>query len=205
MGSKALPTDNLVRCDWCLGDPLYLDYHDNEWGNPERRPEVLFEFLLLEGAQAGLSWITILRKRDHYRKVLDGFDPGKIARYDENKKQQLLSDSGIVRNRLKIEAAIKNAQLYLAIQSSSSGFSELIWSFVNGNAIQNRWQTTAEIPAETELSAKMAKELKRAGFRFVGATICYAFMQAMGLVNDHVVTCFRHEQCKELEQAYSLQ
>ena len=186
--------DGLTRCDWCLGDPLYLDYHDREWGNPERRPEVLFEFLLLEGAQAGLSWITILRKRAHYRLVLDGFDPAKIARYDDKKKQRLLSDVGIVRNRLKIEAAITNAQVYLDIHSSG-GFSEFIWSFVDGKAKQNHWQTVSEIPSETETSITMAKELKRRGFRFVGSTICYAYMQAMGLVNDHLVTCFRHAEC----------
>lgn len=199
MVGKLLPSDKLNRCGWCLGDPLYLDYHDREWGRPERRDEILFEFLLLEGAQAGLSWITILRKRDQYRRVLDGFDPGKIARYDDKKKQQLLSDSGIVRNRLKIESAITNAQAYLEMQSSTDGFSDFIWSFVDGTAIQNRWSKIADIPSRTEISANMAKELKRNGFRFVGPTICYAFMQAMGLVNDHLIDCFRYDHCNRLE------
>jgi len=199
MSDRPLITDNLTRCEWCLGDPLYLDYHDREWGNPERRPEVLFEFLLLEGAQAGLSWITILKKRAHYRKVLDGFDAQKIARYDDRKKQQLLADSGIIRNRLKIDAAIKNAQAYLEVQNSTRGFSEYLWSFVDNKAIQNRWHRTADIPSETEISAKMAKQLKRDSFSFVGSTICYAFMQAMGLVNDHLVSCYRHEECLKKE------
>lgn len=198
MAGKLLPSDKLTRCGWCLGDPLYLDYHDREWGRPERRDEILFEFLLLEGAQAGLSWITILRKRDRYRRVLDGFDPAKIARYDDKKKQQLLSDSGIVRNRLKIESVITNAQAYLEMQSSTDGFSNFIWSFVDGAAIQNRWRKIADIPNQTEKSADMAKELKRNGFRFVGSIICYAFMQAMGLVNDHLIDCFRYDQCHRL-------
>lgn len=199
MAGKLLLSDKLTRCGWCLGDRLYLDYHDREWGSPERRDETLFEFLLLEGAQAGLSWITILRKRDQYRRVLDGFDAGKIARYDDKKKQQLLSDSGIVRNRLKIESAITNAQAYLKMQSSTDGFSDFIWSFVDGTAIQNRWRKIADVPSQTEISANMAKELKRHGFRFVGSTICYAFMQAMGLVNDHLIDCFRYDQCNSLE------
>ncbi|MDP6264840.1 MAG: DNA-3-methyladenine glycosylase I [Pseudomonadales bacterium] len=199
MADKLLPGDNRTRCEWCLGDPLYLDYHDTEWGTPERRAKVLFEFLLLEGAQAGLSWITILRKRDRYRQVLDGFDPLKIARYDERKKQQLLSDGGIVCNRLKIESVITNAQAYLEIESHTDGFSDYIWSFVDGTAIQSRWRRVTDIPAESRISANMAKELKRSGFRFVGSTICYAFMQAMGLVNDHLVDCFRHEECHSLE------
>ena len=199
MAGKLLPSDKLTRCGWCLGDRLYLDYHDKEWGRPERRDETLFEFLLLEGAQAGLSWITILRKRDQYRRVLDGFAPGKIARYDDKKKQQLLSDSGIVRNRLKIESAITNAQAYLEMQSSTVGFSDFIWSFVDGTAIQNRCRKIADVPSQTGISGNMAKELKRHGFRFVGSTICYAFMQAMGLVNDHLIDCFRYDQCNSLE------
>jgi DNA-3-methyladenine glycosylase I len=178
----------MVRCSWVPeSDPLHVAYHDEEWGVPTRDPRHLFELLVLEGAQAGLSWSTILRKRDGYRRAFARFDPERVARLDAN---VLLQDPGIVRNRLKVESAIANARAWLEQDDPV----ELLWSFVEGEPLRNHWRTLAEIPAETEESKAMSKELKRRGFRFVGPTICYAFMQACGLVNDHVVDCFRHDQ-----------
>ncbi|HJP52499.1 MAG TPA: DNA-3-methyladenine glycosylase I [Pseudomonadales bacterium] len=184
------------RCDWCLGDEIYVDYHDGEWGSPLYDDQKLFEFLLLEGAQAGLSWITVLHKRENYRLALDQFDPEKIASYDEKKRLQLRQNPGIIRNRLKIKSAINNAQRYLDIQSSDTSFSDYLWRFVEGKPVQNRFRKMAEIPTSTETSDLMSKTLKKAGFNFVGSTICYAFMQATGMVNDHLVSCFRHEECQ---------
>jgi len=180
----------LRRCDWATGDPLYLGYHDHEWGVPIRDSRQLFELLCLEGAQAGLAWITILRKRDGYRTAFDGFDPARLASYTDADRERLLVDTSIVRNRAKIDAAIGNARAYLEIDD----FSALIWSFVDGETITNRWRAVGEIPAETDASQRMSRELRARGLRFVGPTICYAFMQSAGLVNDHVIGCFRHAE-----------
>ena len=181
------------RCAWAQGNDLYLEYHDREWGVPVVGDDVrLFEFLTLEGAQAGLSWATILRKRDNYRRAFSGFDPKKVARYDARKKARLLNDAGIVRNRLKIESTIKNARRFLEVQKEFGSFSNYVWQFVDGKPIQNSWRTLKSLPAETDESRAMSKDLKNRGFRFVGPTICYAFMQAIGMVNDHEVGCFRH-------------
>ncbi len=182
------------RCPWAGDDPLYIAYHDHEWGVPVHDDRTLFEYLVLDGAQAGLSWITILRKRENYRRAFDGFDPQKVAAYDERKIATLLADAGIVRNRLKIEAAVQNARAFLAVQQAYGSFDAFIWDFVDGRVQHNAWQELSQIPAHTPTSARMSAELKRRGFRFVGPTICYAFMQAAGLVNDHLVTCFRYEQ-----------
>ena len=183
----------LIRCSWCEGDEQYEKYHDEEWGVPIYDDRELFEMLNLEGAQAGLSWITVLRKREHYRKVFDGFDPEKIAKYDEQKRAELLADPGIIRNKLKVNAFIVNAQLYLKMQADDGpSFSEFLWGFVDHEPIINRWKTLQEAPATTAQSDAMSKALKKLGFKFVGSTICYAFMQASGMVNDHLVDCFRH-------------
>jgi DNA-3-methyladenine glycosylase I len=187
------------RCDWGVeGDPLYLAYHDEEWGVPSRDDRHLFELLVLEGAQAGLSWATILRKREGYRRVFARFDPAKVARFGPGDVERLLGDPGIVRNRAKVEAAIANARAALAVQEEHGSLADYLWGFVGGKPIQNRWRALREIPAETAESRAMSKELKRRGFRFVGPTVCYAFMQATGLVNDHVVDCFRHREIAEL-------
>jgi len=183
-----------VRCGWCEGDEQYEHYHDHEWGVPVRDDLILFEMLNLEGAQAGLSWITVLRKRDHYRQVFDGFDPHKIAEYDDAKRQALLSDPGIIRNKLKVNAFIVNAQLFLAMQQKAKAgqgpsFAEFIWSFVDGQTIVNQPASLADVPATTPESDAMSKALKKQGFKFTGSTICYAFMQAAGLVNDHLQDC----------------
>jgi DNA-3-methyladenine glycosylase I len=180
-----------TRCPWAGTDPLYLAYHDEEWGMPSHDDSHLFEMLVLEGAQAGLSWATILHKRDGYRRAFDGFEPAAVAAYGEGDVARLLADPGIVRNRLKVEAAIANARATLAAQARDGSLAELAWSFVGGRPIQNAWRTLAELPAETDTSRTMSRELKRRGFRFVGPTICYSFMQATGLVNDHTVDCFR--------------
>ena len=185
-----------TRCTWCGTDPLYRDYHDNGWGTPVYDNQKLFEFLLLEGAQAGLSWITVLRKRENYRKAFDNFNPDKIARYSDAKKAKLLLNEGIIRNRLKIDSAIKNAQAYLAMQKNGEDFSEFLWSFVGGKPIQNNWKSLSQVPAFTAESDAMCKALKQRGFNFVGSTICYAFMQATGMVNDHTIDCYRHTLCK---------
>ncbi len=182
------------RCSWSSTDPLYRKYHDTEWGVPLHNDRRLFEFLILDGAQAGLSWFTILKKRQNYRKAFDHFDPHKIAEYDTRKVSELLSNEGIVRNKLKINAAIQNAISFLATQKEFGSFDNYIWQFVGGETIKNKWKTLEEIPAQTPASAAMSADLKNRGFKFVGPTICYAFMQAAGLVNDHVVDCFRYEE-----------
>jgi len=182
------------RCLWAGSDPLYLDYHDREWGVPVHDDRLLFEFLVLEGAQAGLSWITILRKRQSYRQAFDEFDPQKIARYDEQKVAGLLADPGIVRNRRKVEATVSNARAFLAVQEEFGSFDAYIWQFVGGRPIQNAWKTLGEIPAQSGESEELSKDLIRRGFKFVGPTICYAHMQATGMVNDHLVDCFRYSE-----------
>jgi DNA-3-methyladenine glycosylase I len=184
--------DGLSRCRWCGSDPLYVAYHDTEWGVPEYDSRALFEKLLLDGFQAGLSWITILRKRDNFRRAFDGFDPEKMARYAPGKLERLMQDPGIVRNRLKIEASVSNAQAYLAIPD----FSAYLWNFVDGRPVENRVRSMSEIPVKTPLAETISKDLQKRGFRFVGPTIVYAFMQACGLVNDHVVDCYRHDAVK---------
>lgn len=185
---------NIQRCGWAGSDPLYHQYHDREWGVPCRDDRTLFEFLILEGAQAGLSWITILRKRDHYRKVYDQFNPQKVARYNASKVEQLLADPGIVRNRLKVMASITNAKLFLDIQAEYGDFASFIWRFVDDEPIINHWPSLQQVPATTPESDAMSRELKRRGFKFVGSTICYAYMQAIGMVNDHTLDCFRHRE-----------
>lgn len=189
-----MTSQSVTRCAWAGNDPLYQQYHDHEWGVPCRDDRTLFEFLLLEGAQAGLSWITVLRKRERYRQVFDQFDPEKIARYDPPKIQQLLADPGIIRNRLKIMSAINNAKLFIDIQEEFGSFSSFIWDFVEGTPRVNHWHSSKQVPATTEQSDQMSKALKRRGFKFVGSTICYAYMQATGMVNDHTLDCFRHPQ-----------
>lgn len=181
------------RCAWCGETEIYRDYHDTEWGVPVWDDRLLFEFLILEGAQAGLSWITILKKRAHYQKVYDGFDPVKIACYDSAKVAELLADPGIVRNRLKVAASISNAQAYLKIVEREGTFAPWLWQFVGGSPIQNAWTRFEDIPVSTSESDAMSKALKKEGFRFVGTTICYAFMQAVGMVNDHTTDCFRYD------------
>jgi len=184
--------EKIPRCPWAGTDPIYIAYHDSEWGVPLHDDRRLFEFLVLEGAQAGLSWITVLKKRDAYRRAFDHFDPEKIACYDENKIQELLSNKGIIRNRRKIESGIQNAKAFIRVQAEFGSFAEFIWQFVDGKPIRNAWQTIAQVPAQTNISIQMSKELKKRGFGFVGPTICYAFMQAVGMVNDHTVDCFRY-------------
>ena len=181
-----------TRCPWATNDPLYLAYHDEEWGVPVHDDRTLFEFLLLEGAQAGLSWITILRKRDAYRRAFANFDPAAVAAFDEERIAALLADPGIVRNRLKIRAAVDNARAFLALQGEWGSFDAYVWGFVGGQPIVNQWKSLREVPAETAESRALSADLKRRGFRFVGPTIIYAYMQAVGMVNDHLVTCFRH-------------
>lgn len=184
-------TMTVTRCAWAGSDPLYQDYHDREWGVPVHDDRLLFEFLILEGAQAGLSWITILRKREAYRAAFAGFDPETVASFDDARVAELLQNPGIVRNRLKVAAAITNARAFLAVQEEFGSFDTYLWRFVNGQPIQNAWQNIKEIPASTPLSDTLSRDLKQRGFRFVGSTICYAHMQAVGMVNDHTVDCFR--------------
>jgi DNA-3-methyladenine glycosylase I len=186
------------RCAWSGTDPPYIAYHDKEWGVPVHDDRLLFEFLVLEGAQAGLSWSTILRKRDGYRRAFDSFDPRKVARYDKKKMAALLADSGIVRNRAKIESAIKNAKAFLDVQEEFGSFDSYQWRFVDGRPIQSRRRSMGDIPARTEQSDAISKDLKSRGFTFVGSTIIYAHMQAVGMVNDHVVDCFRHREVAKL-------
>ena len=188
----------LQRCHWCGDDLLYQQYHDEEWGVPLHDDQALFEFLCLEGAQAGLSWITILRKRDNYRKAFNKFDAEKMASYDDGKIAALLQNPGIVRNKLKVNAFVSNARAYLDMLDSGLTLDQYVWDFVDGSALQNQWSRMEQIPAHTDLSDRMAKDLKKRGFRFVGSTICYAFMQAAGLVNDHLISCHRYETCKQL-------
>jgi DNA-3-methyladenine glycosylase I len=182
------------RCDWGTNDGLYLDYHDKEWGVPLHDDLRLFEFLILEGTQAGLSWLIILKKRENYRLALDRFDPHKIAEYDSNKIKELLMNPGIVRNRLKIEAAVTNARAFLKVQDEFGSFDRYIWRFVNGKPIRNKWRSVVEIPARSAESDSLSQDLRSRGFKFVGTTICYAFMQAVGMVNDHIVDCFRYRE-----------
>jgi len=184
----------MKRCPWPGTDPLYCDYHDTEWGVPLYEDRGLFELLVLEGAQAGLSWITVLRKREHYRRVFDGFDAEKMARYTDKKIKALLADGGIIRNRAKVEGAVLSAQAYLRLIEEKGSFADYIWDFTGGRPVKNRWRSLKEVPAETEASRRMSKDLKKRGFKFAGPTICYAFMQAAGLVNDHLVDCFRYTQ-----------
>ena len=186
----------LPRCAWPGSDPLYLDYHDHEWGVPQRDDRALFEMLMLEGAQAGLSWITILRKRENYRRAFDAFDPAKIARYTPRKIEKLMGDEGIVRNRAKIEGVVSSAKAYSELMEGP-GFSKHLWSFVDGKPIINHIKLKDRAPSETDVSRAMSKDLKQRGFKFVGPTIVYAFMQAVGMVNDHAVTCFRHPDYKK--------
>ena len=181
------------RCDWSTKDPLYIDYHDNEWGVPLHDEQQLFEFLILETFQAGLSWITVLRKRENFRKAFDKFDYKKVAVYDEVKIQELLLNTGIIRNKLKIRAAISNAQAFMEIQNEFGSFDKYIWGFVGAKPIQNNRKTMTELPATTEISDKLSKDLKKRDFKFVGSTVIYAHMQATGMVNDHVLDCFRHK------------
>ena len=183
-----------TRCVWCTNDLLYIRYHDNEWGVPVHNDCRLFEFLILEGAQAGLSWITILRKRAAFRKAFDNFDFNKVAQYNERRIQSLLKDPGIVRNRLKIQGAVKNARAFIEVREEFGTFDKYIWSFVGGEPIRNRWKTLQQVPANTTISDTMSKNLKKRGFTFVGSTICYAFMQAVGMVNDHTVDCYRYNE-----------
>lgn len=185
----------LVRCSWCGEDPLYQHYHDTEWGVPCRDDRTLFEFVVLEGAQAGLSWITVLRKREHYREAFANFDVQRVAAYDEQDIERLLQNPGIVRNRLKVASTVTNARCFIELQSQFGSFSDYIWGFVDGTPITNHWSSQAQIPASTELSDKISKDMKQRGFKFFGTTICYAHLQATGVVNDHTTACFRHSQC----------
>ena len=184
------------RCDWCGNDPLYMSYHDHEWGVPLFEDKILFEFLILETFQAGLSWITILRKRENFRQAFDDFDYLKIAQYDEAKYEELLMNPGIIRNKLKIRSAISNAQLFIEIQKEYGSFSNYFWSFTDNKSISNQWDNMSQVPATTDLSDTISKTLKKKGFKFVGSTVIYAYMQAVGMVNDHVSSCFRYEQIK---------
>lgn len=180
------------RCWWCEGDDLYMAYHDNEWGVPVWDDRTMFEFLVLEGAQAGLSWITILRRRENYRKAFDGFDPVKVSQYDDDKIQELLKDKGIIRNKLKIQSAVTNAKAFLEVQKEFGSFCDYAWQFVGGKPIKNAWKSPSEIPASSPESDAMSKDMKKRGFKFFGTTICYAHMQATGMVNDHLTHCFRY-------------
>lgn len=190
--------DDNQRCPWCGTDPLYVNYHDTVWGRPEYDELALFEKLCLDGQQAGLSWITILRKQDTYREAYDNFDPRRIADYDDQTVEALLTNPGIIRNRLKVQSIIRNARSYIALKDQGHDFSEFLWSFVGGRPIQNRWRAFADIPVTTPEAEAMSKALKKAGFNFVGPTIVYAFMQATGMVNDHLVSCPQHEACRKL-------
>jgi DNA-3-methyladenine glycosylase I len=198
MSVPLLHADGLYRCPWAKLDPLYVRYHDEEWGVPEYDDRALYEKLMLDGFQAGLSWITILRKRDSFRRAFDGFEPAKIARYSPRKVEKLMQNAGIVRNRMKIEGAILSARAYLDVMESTEGFARLLWSFVDGKPKVNRFRSTAQVPAQTALSVQISKELAGRGFKFCGPTIVYAFMQAVGMVNDHVVRCHRHAPLAKL-------
>ncbi len=190
----------MQRCPWCERTDLERDYHDNEWGVPVFSDEKQFEFLVLESAQAGLSWLTVLRKRENYRRLYDGFDPEKVSRYGEEKIQKLMSDSGIIRNRKKIEASINNAVRFLEIRDEFGSFSDYLWGFTGGVPVTNAWEELSEIPASTELSVTVSRDLKKRGFRFMGPTIVYSHLQATGVVNDHLVSCFRYEEILDLSK-----
>lgn len=185
---------NKNRCSWCGETPLYVNYHDKEWGVPVYDDAKLFEFLILETFQAGLSWITVLRKRENFRKAFDNFDYKKIAKYDNNKFEELILDAGIIRNKLKVKATISNAQAFIKIQKEFGSFSKYIWAFVDDKPIVNKWKSLNEVPATTKISDKLSKNLKKRGFKFVGSTIIYAHMQATGMVNDHILSCFRYQE-----------
>ncbi len=187
-----------TRCDWGTTSPLYINYHDNEWGVPVHDDRKLFEFLILEGAQAGLSWETVLKKRENYRKAFNNFDPAKISRYGDKKIEALLGDKGIIRNKLKITSAINNAKRFLDVQKEFGSFDTYIWKFVDGRPITNRYKSIRELPATTKVSDAMSKDLKKRGFKFVGSTICYAHMQATGMVNDHIVGCYRYKEIRRI-------
>lgn len=184
--------DNMKRCDWCGDDPLYVKYHDEEWGIPVHDDKIHFEFLVLESAQAGLSWITVLKKRENYREAYDGFDPAKVAKYDDSKVEELLSNIGVIRNRKKIEASINNAKCFLEIQKEFGSFNRYIWGFIDNKPVKNSWEYISEVPATSELSDTVSKELRKRGFKFLGSTIIYAYLQATGLINDHLVGCIKH-------------
>lgn len=186
------------RCDWCGTEPIYVDYHDKDWGVPVHDDRMHFEMIILDGAQAGLSWITILKRRDSYREAFDNFDAFKVSRYDDKKVEKLLTNPGIIRNRLKVNSAVKNAQAFLKIQKEFGSFDDYIWQFVNHKTIQNKWKKMSELPAKTAESDAMSKDLKKRGFSFVGSTICYAYMQAAGMINDHITNCFRYKEVKKL-------
>lgn len=189
------------RCAWCLGDPLYLAYHDQEWGVPLHDDRGLFEFLVLETFQAGLSWLTILKKRDNFHRAFAGFDPQRVVRFDERDRRRLLADAGIVRNRLKVDAAIANARVFLEVQAAHGSFDRWIWSFTDGRPIVNRWRELREMPAQTPLAATISREMRRLGFRFAGPVVVYSHMQATGMVNDHLVSCYRHAEIRRLAAA----
>lgn len=192
--NNGLHMKEVERCSWCMGSELYQRYHDEEWGVPVHDDRTLFEFLILEGAQAGLSWSTVLNKRENYRQAFAGFDPQKVVRFTPARIQKLLQDPGIIRNRLKVESSVSNAYAFLKVQEEFGSFDAYIWDFVDGHPIQNQWQSLRQVPATTEISDRLSKDLKKRGFRFVGSTICYAHMQATGMVNDHLVSCFRHAE-----------
>ena len=184
----------MKRCTWSTKNQLDQDYHDEEWGVPLHDDQMLFEFLILEGAQAGLSWSTVLAKRENYRKAFDGFDLQKIIRYDQAKIDSLLQDKGIIRNKLKVNSVVTNAKIFLQVQEEFGSFDTYVWSFVDGKTIRNTWKDMSEVPSKTKISDKMSKDMKKRGFKFIGSTICYAFMQATGMVNDHTVDCFRYKE-----------
>lgn len=188
----------MKRCEWCGDDPLYMKYHDQEWGVPVHTDKKLFEFLILEGAQAGLSWITVLKKRKNYKEVFDNFDFNKIAKYKEKKIQSLLKNEGVIRNQLKIRSAVINANAFIQVRKEFGTFNKFIWSYVDNKPIVNSWKTLKEIPAKTSLSDTISKDLKQRGFKFVGSTICYAYMQAIGMVNDHITTCYRYHELNRI-------
>ena len=200
MNIQSAASDQIpVRCAWAGTDPLMIDYHDQEWGVPLHDDRKMFEFLILEGMQAGLSWMTILKKRENFRLAFDGFDPAVVSQYDQAKVEDLLTDAGIIRHRGKIEAAIQNAQVFLAVQSEFGSFDTYMWQFVGGKPKVNSWKTMQELPAKTDDSAAMSKDLLKRGFKFVGPTICYAHMQATGMVNDHTIDCFRYLECQTVK------
>ena len=201
MKSPLLHADGLLRCAWPKDDPLYVAYHDTEWGVPEYDDRALYEKLMLDGFQAGLSWITILRKRDNFRRAFNEFQPEKIARYTRKKVERLMQDEGIVRNRMKIEGTVLSARAWLNVMDKGPGFSRLLWDFVDGKPKMNSFRSTKQVPAESAISKKMSKELASLGFKFCGPTIVYAFMQAVGMVNDHLVSCHRHAACAQLAGA----
>lgn len=194
-----MPVETLKRCGWCVGDPLYEAYHDTEWGVPVLDDQTLFEFLILETFQAGLSWITILRKRENFREALDGFNYEKIADYSEEKIEELLLNAGIIRNKLKVRATVTNAQAFMKVQEEFGSFSAYIWEFVQGKPINNKVENYKEMPPTTSVSDALSKDLKKRGFKFVGSTVMYAHMQATGMVNDHEVSCFRHKEVKQIK------